>query len=75
MVDAAEELGVGPLAAVRASRGTTRLFVVVPAPAHRDQLRTRLQDLERSHWADELTVYWTADQPRDSPLPRQPGFK
>ena len=63
MADAAEELGVEPLAAVRASRGTTRLFLVVPAPAHRDHLSTRLRDLERSHWADELVVYWAADRP------------
>ena len=62
MADAAEELGVEPLAAVRASRGTTRLFLVVPAPAHREHLRRRLQDLERSHWADELVVYWATDR-------------
>jgi hypothetical protein len=58
MTDAAEELGVEPLAAIRASRGTTRLFLVVPAPLHRVQLTARLHDLERSHWADELVVYW-----------------
>ena len=62
MADAAEELGVEPLAAVRASRGTTRLFLIVPAPAHREHLRARLQDLERSHWADELLVYWAPDR-------------
>lgn len=61
MADAAEELGVEPLAAVRASRGSTRLFVVVPAPAHRAGLRARLQDLERSPWAEELTVHWATD--------------
>lgn len=58
MADVAEELGVAPLAAVRASRGSTRLFIVVPAPAHRAGLRARLQDLERSQWAGELTVHW-----------------
>lgn len=57
MADAADELGVEPLAAVRAARGTTRLFLVVPAPAHRQHLQARLHDLERSHWADELVVY------------------
>jgi hypothetical protein len=62
MADAAEELGVEPLAAVRASRGTSRLFLVVPAPTHREGLRARLQDLERSPWADELVVYWDADR-------------
>jgi hypothetical protein len=63
MADAAEELGVQPLAAVRASRGTTRLFLIAPVPAHRDHLRARLQDLERSHWANELVVYWAPDRP------------
>ena len=66
MADAAEELGVAPLAAVRASRGTTRLFLVVPAPAHREHLRARLHDLERSQWADELIVYWAAGAGRRS---------
>ncbi len=62
MADAAEELGVEPLAAVRASRGTTRLFVVVPAAAHRAALEQRLHDLESSPWAEELTIYWAADR-------------
>lgn len=61
MADVAEELCVEPLAAVRTSRGTTRLFLVVPAPAHREHLQIRLQELERSHWADELVVYWGAE--------------
>jgi hypothetical protein len=59
MADAAEQLGVEPLAAVRASRGTTRLFLVVPVPAHRDHLTARLHDLERSRWATEVVVYWS----------------
>jgi hypothetical protein len=58
MADAADELGVEPLAVVRASRGTTRLFLVVPGSAHRCFLRQRLEELERSPWADELIVYW-----------------
>src|SRR6056297_640624 len=62
MADVAEELGVSSLAAVRASRGSTRLFVVVPAPAHRAALEQRLQDLESSPWAEELTVHWAADR-------------
>ncbi len=60
MADAAEELGVEPLAAVRASRGSTRLFLVVPAPTDRAHLWARLQELERSRWADELVVHWAA---------------
>jgi hypothetical protein len=58
MAEAAEELGVESLAVVRASRGTTRLFLVLPAPVHRDHLRKRLEELEWSPWANELRVYW-----------------
>jgi hypothetical protein len=58
MADIAEELGVEPLAAVRASRGTTRLFLIIPAPAHIEYLARRLTELEESRWSDELTVYW-----------------
>ena len=58
MADAAEELGVEPLAAVRASRGSTRLFLVVPVEAHRSQLERRLVTLTRSPWAAELDVIW-----------------
>ena len=43
-------------------RGTTRLFLVVPAPVRREHLHDRLHDLERSHWADELVVYWASDR-------------
>jgi hypothetical protein len=51
-----------PPAAVRASRGTTRLFLIVPAPEHREHLRARLDDLERSHWSDEVVVHRAADR-------------
>jgi hypothetical protein len=57
-IQAQRRMAVEPLAAVRASRGTTRLFLVAPAPAQRDHLKARLCDLERSHWSDELVVYW-----------------
>jgi hypothetical protein len=58
MGDAAGELGVEPLAAVRASRGTTRLFLVLPVAAHRAHLTSRLQALSASPWGDELGVIW-----------------
>ncbi len=47
MGDAAGELGIEPLAAVRASRGTARLFLVLPVPGHRAHLASRLHDVER----------------------------
>jgi hypothetical protein len=52
-----DELGVRPLAAVRASRGSCRLFLVLPAAAHRDHFAERLDALERSEWGRELAVY------------------
>ncbi len=55
-----------PLAAVRAARGSTRLFLVAPAPAHRDLLRRRLRSIEESSWAAELRVTWArVDAGRD----------
>jgi hypothetical protein len=56
----AEELPLRPLAAVRASRGTTRLFLVTAAPAHEGLLRQRLQAIEASRWRDELRLIWAA---------------
>jgi hypothetical protein len=47
-----------PIAAVRASRGTTRLFLVAGAGPTADHLRVRLRDLEHSPWSSELTVIW-----------------
>jgi len=58
MGDAAEELGVEPLAAVRADRGSTRLFLVLPVDAHRSHLERRLTALTGSPWAAELDVIW-----------------
>ena len=58
MDDAAEELGVEPLAVVRADRGSTRLFLVVPVEAHRSHLERRLTALTGSPWAAELDVIW-----------------
>ncbi len=58
MADAAEELGVEPIGAVRASRGSTRLFLVVPVAAHRALLTDRLESLAGSPWASELKVIW-----------------
>jgi len=58
MGDAAEELRVEPLAAVRAHRGSTRLFLVLPVAAHRTHLERRLTALTGSPWAAELDVIW-----------------
>jgi len=57
MRDIHQELGVEPLAAVRASRGTTRLFIVMPAPEHRSGLEARLRSLLLSDWGSELRLY------------------
>lgn len=51
-------LATGPLGAVQASRGTTRLFLVAPATAHVDRLSRRLRALEQSPWSAELKVHW-----------------
>lgn len=65
MADIADQLGVEPLAAVRARRGSTRLFVVVPDDAHRSVLRTRLAALDESPWSAELTTHhWPLEQGR-----------
>jgi hypothetical protein len=61
MGEAAAELGIEPLAAVRASRGTTRLFLVLPVPGHRAHLASRLHELTASPWGDELDVIWWDD--------------
>ncbi len=60
MADAAEELGVEPLAAVRAARGSTRLFLVLPVAADRAHLERRLAALTESPWGEELDVIWWA---------------
>ena len=55
---AAEQIEVRPLAAVRASRGTHRLFFVLPVETHRAGPKAHWLDLVRSPWSKELTVYW-----------------
>ena len=50
---------VQPIVAVRASRGTVRLFLVGAATAsHARYLTERLVGLERSPWGTELAVHW-----------------
>jgi hypothetical protein len=62
LTDLARETAVEPIAAVRASRGTTRLFLVAAAkgPSTGDYLEKRLQDLRESSWRGELKVYWAS---------------
>jgi hypothetical protein len=69
LADAAEQLSIEPLAAVRASRGTNRLFLVLPAARHRSNLEMRLRDLEKSSWSSELKVYWWAPDSQVSVSP------
>lgn len=50
---------VQPVAAVRASRGSSRLFLIGAASAaHSRYLAGKLTALQHSAWARELTVYW-----------------
>ena len=50
---------VQPVAAVRASRGSNRLFLIGAASAtHSRYLTGRLIALQHGPWAGELTVYW-----------------
>jgi hypothetical protein len=56
--DLAREVQVEPIAAVRASRGTTRLFLVAASAPHAQYLTGRLTALTTSQWESELNVYW-----------------
>lgn len=47
-----------PMAAVRTSRGSARLFLVSPSERHRSRLASRLTELERGQAAAEFTVIW-----------------
>jgi hypothetical protein len=67
MSDAADELGIEPLAAVRGSRGSTRLFLVLPVAGHRAHLTSRLHALTASPWGREFRVIWWADRRASSP--------
>ena len=68
MSDVHDELGIEPLAVVRASRGTTRLFVVVARPEHRSHMEDRLEVLSSGPWGRELTVI----RPGSAPSVRAP---
>ena len=59
--DLAEGMGSAPLAAVRTSRGSARLFLISPAERHRTRLAARLEDLEQGPAAAEFTVTWWRD--------------
>ncbi|MGB7880799.1 MAG: hypothetical protein WBL31_18685, partial [Ilumatobacteraceae bacterium] len=56
MTEIYETLGAEPLAAVRASRGATRLFMVIPHPGHRPDFQHRIGALQLSRWGDEFRV-------------------
>jgi hypothetical protein len=57
MTDIHEALGIEPLAAVRAQRDTTRMFVVVAHPRHRSDLEDRLGALQLSRWGDVIRLH------------------
>jgi hypothetical protein len=56
MDDLADGLGREPLAAVKTSRGSARLFLVVPADRHRTRISNRLTALGEGATASEFTV-------------------
>ncbi|MBV9205610.1 MAG: hypothetical protein JO037_09490 [Actinobacteria bacterium] len=59
LADLAHEVPAEPVAAVRASRGTSRLFLVAAAtPPHAGYLAGTLTALQAGPWGSELTVYW-----------------
>lgn len=58
LADLAREVPLEPIAAVRASRGTTRLFLVAASAAHAQYLTDRLTALTASKWGSELSVRW-----------------
>ena len=59
LADLAREVPAEPVAAVRASRGTSRLFLVAAAtPPHAGYLAGRLTAIQASPWGSELKVYW-----------------
>jgi hypothetical protein len=58
LADIVREVPIKPVAAVRAFRGTTRLFLVAAAAAHAGYLTDRLTALADSPWDKELDVYW-----------------
>jgi hypothetical protein len=57
LADLACEVPVEPVAAVRACRGTSRVFLVAAATPHAGYLAGRLTALQVSPWGSELTVY------------------
>jgi hypothetical protein len=58
LAELARDVPVQPIAAVRASRGTVRLFLVGAAnAAHAGYLTERLAGLQRGPWGTEITVY------------------
>jgi hypothetical protein len=68
LTDLASENAMEPIAAVRASRGTTRLFLVAAKAASTgDYLKKRLEDLIESSWRGELKVYGQADSTPEDP--------
>jgi hypothetical protein len=63
LADLAGEVPITPVGAVRASRGSSRLFLVGAASAsHARYLAGKLAGLERSPWARELTCIGAPEQ-------------
>jgi hypothetical protein len=58
LADIAREVPIRPVAAIRASRGTTRLFLVAATASQAGYLTDRLAALVAGPWRAELKVHW-----------------
>lgn len=63
LAEAADALDLLPVATVVASRGTTRLFLVLAADDHVDDLHLRLRTIESGPWGAVLKVTWPTGTP------------
>ena len=72
MEEAAEETGIEPLAVVRASRGSTRLFLVLAQSEHRAHLEGRLARITAGPWGRELQVIRPGSPAHDEAV--RPGW-
>lgn len=75
--DLAAEVPAEPIAAVRASRGTVRLYLIAAATgSHSEYLKAGLRRLQSSPWRDQFLVYWrdpTLEAPAGSEIEMIPA--
>ena len=66
LAEAAAAVDLVPVATVIASRGTTRLFLILAADDHRPHLQQRLRSIESGAWGDVLRVAWPEGDSNDA---------